>query len=143
MIRPLRLRHRRMFAFLGVVLPVAVVMGVAARKPIPATPSLSTGLGAERRRFDAIQWSRADLFTKIPIRVDLVRERDRAGQFAIKFSGPNDFVRPDLLVYWIAGNADVMDTIPDSTYLLGGFNTTTPLPIPASAPLSNGKLILY
>jgi hypothetical protein len=143
MIRSLRQTHRRLFAVLGIALPVALVAGMAARRPVPTTPSLPDGIVAESVQFAAAQWSRNDLFAKQPIQVALVRERVGVGRFAIGLSAPKDFAKPDLLVYWVAGNTTVADTIPDDAFLLGSFDGSTPLPLPPGMLQSSGILILY
>ena len=132
-----------MFVVLGVVLPVALVAGIAARKPAPAPVALPRELSSESPRFEVTRWSRGDLFTKAPVRVVLVRERADAGRFAVELSAPTDFAKPDLLVYWAAGNATVADTIPDNAVFLGSFSVATPLFLPSGAASSGGVLILY
>ena len=143
MIRPLRQRHLRAFSVLGVALPVAFIVGIAARKPVPTSDSLPNEFSNQQRQFTANQWTRDGLFSKTPIRVALVRERTGAGQFAVELSAPKDFAKPDLLVYWIAGSPTVSDAIPDNAVLLGAFDGSKPLPFPTSSPASNGTLILY
>jgi hypothetical protein len=143
MILPLRQRHRRMFSVLAVALPVALVLGIAARRPVPTSASLPGGISGEPRRFPASQWTRDDLFTKIPIHVALVRERIDSGQFAVELSAPRNFARPDLLVYWIVGSSTVPDAVPDNAVLLGSFTSSLPLPFSTSQSPSNGMLILY
>src|SRR5438552_13713505 len=86
MIRPLRQRHRRMVIMLGIFLPVALAVGIAARKPVARMTSLPEELVASPQRFALTEWERADLFTKTAIRVRLLRERAGAGHFAVKFS---------------------------------------------------------
>jgi hypothetical protein len=132
-----------MFAVLGVALPVALVIGIAARKPVPTSDLLPNGISNQQRQFTASEWSRDDLFSKTPIRAALVRERTGAGQFAVELSAPKHFAKPDLLVYWIAGSSTVSDAIPDNAVLLGAFDDSEPLPFPTSSPASNGTLILY
>src|SRR4051812_2149306 len=85
MIRPLRQRHRRMVILLCVFLPVAFVIGIAARKPVPAMASLPRELTASPRNFPVTEWNRADLLTNAPIQVRLLRESASAGQFAVEF----------------------------------------------------------
>jgi hypothetical protein len=144
MIRPLRQRHRRMFAVLGVILPVAFVVGISARKPVPASTSLQDRTFRSSEKFSITQWSRDDLFAKTPVRVASLRDGSEALRLAVDLSAAKDFVKPDLLVYWIAGNAPSSDGgIPDNAVLLGSFNGHTPLPIPRSAAQSNGVLMLY
>src|SRR5580765_154799 len=101
MILPLRRRHRRMFAVIGIMLPVAFVAGIAARKPIP-TASLPAGLPSSQETFSLNQWERLDLFTNTAVRVQLLREASNANRTAIQMSAPKDFVKADLLVYWLS-----------------------------------------
>ena len=141
MIRPLRQRHRRMFAALGVLLPLAFAVGIAARKPVPSVASLPKGLAASQDKFTATRWERRDLFGKSPIRVRLLRG-EGADHIAIALSADKDFVKPDLIVYWVTGNPTVADKLPESATLLGAFTATT-LVLPANAANENGSLILF
>jgi len=143
MIRPLRQRHRRMVIVLGVFLPVAFTIGVAARKPVPEMAALPPGLVASSQKFTAMQWERADLFTKPPIQVRLLRESAGVGRFGVEFSATKDFVKPDLLVYWVAGNPNITNTLPGDAQLLGGFNPSVTLPLPPDPRPGSGVLVLY
>jgi hypothetical protein len=143
MIRPLRQRHRRMVIFLGVLLPIAFAVGITARKPVAAMTSLPTELGASRQKFAATEWERTDLFTKTSIQVRLLRESAGAGHFAVEFSAAKDFVKPDLIVYWVTGTPNITDTLPENAFLLGGFNPHTPLPLAEQIGATSGRLILY
>jgi hypothetical protein len=142
MIHPLRQRHRRIVLVLGVFLPIAFVMGVAARKPAPTVAKLPTALTATSQQFDAVEWKRADLFAKTPIEVYLLRKQKSSGRFGIEFSAAKEFVKPDLIVYWVAGNPDMTDTLPDNAILLGSFNSAT-LPLPDEVAKSNGEFVLF
>jgi len=51
MIRLLRQRHRRMVIALGVILPIAFALGIAARKSVPSLTSLPTELVGSPRTF--------------------------------------------------------------------------------------------
>ncbi len=143
MIRPLRQRHCRMVIVLGVVLPIAFSVGIAARKPVPDMISLPKELVTSRQKFAATEWERADLFTKTPIQVRLLRESAGAGHFAVEFSAAKDFVKPDLIVYWVAGNSNIDHVLPDNALLLGGFNPYTPLPLVEHIGATSGRLVLY
>ena len=143
MIRPLRQRHRRMVIGLGILLPVAFAAGVAARKPVLDMAALPSELAAPPQKFAAIEWERPDLFTKTPIQVRLLRESAGIGPFAVGFSVANDFVKPDLLVYWVAGNPNITNTLPGDARLLGVFNPSVMLPLPPNAGPGNGVLVLY
>ena len=142
MIRPLRQRHRRMVIALGIFLPVAFVVGVAARKSVPTVAELPAALVATPQKFESVEWERVDLFAKSPVEVRLLREQKDAGRFAIAFSAAKDFVKPDLIVYWVAGNQSTTDTFPANAILLGSFSATA-LPLSDEVSKSNGALILY
>ena len=143
MIRPLRQRHRRMITIIGVLLPIAFAAGIAARRPAPTIATLPTALATTQRHFEAVEWERADLFTKTPIQVRLLRESAGAGHFAVEFSAARDFVKPDLIVYWVAVGTRITDTIPDHAFLVGSFNSSAALPLPLEAGSASGVLVLY
>ena len=127
---------------LGIFLPAAFVVDIAARKPLPTVTELPAALAAAPQRFGIVEWERADLFAKAPIQVRLLREQKSSGQFAVKFSATKDFVQPDLIVYWVAGNSSLTDTLPANAILLGSFSATA-LPLPDEIAKSDGVLILY
>jgi len=141
MILPLRRRHRRMFAVIGVLLPVAFVAGVAARKPIP-TASLPAGLPSGQETL-LNQWERHDLFTNAAIRVQLLRDAPNTNRTAIQMSAQKDFVKADLLVYWLPAESTLKDDIPDDAVLLGAFVSGQLLPVPAALTAKPGSLVLY
>ena len=143
MIRPLRQRHRRMVIVLGVVLPIAFTVGIAARKPVPGMTSLPKELAASPQTLAVTEWERADIFTKMPIQVRLLRESAGAGHFAVEFSAAKDFVKPDLIVYWVTGNSNITHALPDNALLLGGFNPYTPLPLVEHIGPPSVRLVLY
>ena len=143
MICLLRQRHRRMVIVFGVLLPVAFAVGIAARKPVPGMTSLPKELVASPQQFTLTAWERTDLFTKTPIQVRLLRERAGAGRFAVEFSAAKDFVKPDLIVYWVAGSPKITDTLPDNARLLGAFNSSVALSLSPDAGAGSGVLVLY
>jgi hypothetical protein len=142
MIRPLRQRHRRTFLALGIFLPMALAVGIAARKPLPEIKSLPYEINPAINSFAAEVWSRPDLFPRSPVQVRLLREQSGTGKFAVALSAAKDFVKPDLLVYWLDGNPNVTDALPDDAILLGEFNAAQ-LPLPAPAETKYGLLVLY
>ena len=143
MIHPLRQRHRRVVIVLGVLLPVAFAVGIAARKPVPGMTSLPKELVASPQQFAVTEWERPDLFTRTPIQVRLLRESAGAGRFAVEFSAAKDFVKPDLIVYWIAGDSNITDTLPENARLLGAFNSSVALSLSPDAATGSGVLVLY
>ncbi len=132
MIRSLRQRHRRTFLTLGIFLPVVFVLGIAARKPLPEIKSLPSEISPAISSSAAEVWSRADFFPNSPVQTRLLREQGGTGKFAVAFSAAKDFVKPDLLVYWLDGNPNATNALPDNAILLGAFNAPE-LPLPVAA----------
>jgi len=128
---------------LGVLLPVAFAVGIVARKPVTGMTFLPKELVTSRQKFTATEWERADLFTKTPIQVRLLRESAGTGHFAVEFSAAKDFVKPDLIVYWVAGSPNLTDSLPDNARLLGAFNSSVALPLSSDAATGSGVLVLY
>ena len=142
MIRLLRQRHRRMVIALGVTLPIVFSIGIAARKPVPSMASLPGELRTFSRESAATVWERSDLFAKAPIQARLLRESGKSGRFALELLGPRDFVKPDLIVYWVAGTSKTPDTLPNNALLLGSFSLSV-FALPANMPGEDGSLVLY
>lgn len=143
MILPLRQRHRHIMLALGVFLPMAFAAGIVARKPVPTSAVLPASLTIAPQHCESVEWVRNDLFAKAPIQVRLTREQKGAGRFAVDFAVSEDFVKPDLIVYWVAGNPNVTDTLPDQAFLLGVFNPIAPLVLPTEVESGEGVLVLY
>ena len=142
MIRPLRQLHRRIVIALGVLLPITFVAGIAARKTAPMVADLPSALTPTSQAFEFKEWEREGLFAKSPVQVRLLREQKNAGRVAVTFSAVKDFVKPDLIVYWIAGEPAITDTLPANSILLGSFNSPM-LPLPDEVVKASGTLILY
>ena len=143
MIRPLRQRHYQTFVALGFLLPIIFAFGIVARKPFPTMDTLPGGLSAPDEKFSVCEWERNELFVKSPIQVRLVREKQASGALAVTFSAAKDyFIKPDLMVYWIAGNPTINDKLPEQAKLLGEFNSGA-LPLPPEAVTTNGLLVLF
>jgi hypothetical protein len=140
MILPLRQRHYHVFAVLGVLLPIAFVIGIAARKPIPHRPVPS--LLAALRDSQTEMWNRRDFFPKIPVSARLLRGA-RGSFYMVEFHPGSGFAKPDLLVYWVAGNPVIADKLPDNARLLGAFGASLPLQLPSDAISAGGVLVLY
>ena len=142
MILPLRRHHRRMFTVIAILLPVTFVAGVAARKPIPATAP-SDALLSPRQTFSQSGWNRSDLFTNVAIRVQLLHDAANTNRIALQISTPKDFVKADLLVYWLPVESMLKDTIPEDAVLLGAFVSGQPLSVPPGLSGKPGSLVLY
>jgi hypothetical protein len=89
------------------------------------------------------QWQRLDLFTNMAVRVQLLREASNTNHIAIQMSAPKDFVKADLLVYWLPANSTLKDNIPDDAVLLGAFVSGQPLPVLPALTGKPGSLVLY
>lgn len=141
MILRLRQRHRHIVIMLGVILPVVLVTGMALRKPAPVAQSLPEGL-ITAQKFSTQIWERNELFTKVPVGVGLLSDGANGKGRALHFSAAKDFLKPDLLVYWVAGQPERTDSLPAKAVLLGEFGAVALL-LPASATGTNGVLVLY
>lgn len=143
MIRPLRQRHYHAFVVIGFLLPIVFAFGIVARKPFPTMEALPDGLFVAAQKFPVPLWKRTDVFAKSPIQVQLLGESDQGKSLAVAFSAAKDyFIKPDLMVYWIAGQPSISDKLPAEAKLLGGFDSGD-LPLPLEAAATNGVLVLY
>jgi hypothetical protein len=131
-----------MFVAISVLLPVAFVAGVAARKPIPTT-TLPNPLPSAQARFSISQWERHDLFTNTVLHVQFLRDASNTNRAAIQMTAPKDFVKADLLVYWLPAESTHKDNIPDDAVLLGAFVSGQLLPVPPALTVKTGSLVLY
>ena len=139
MIRPLRIRHRRIFTVLGLVLPIAFGLGIAARKPVPQMNTVPAGFNVTSQPFAAVIWERSDLFTNAPVQVRLLSDN---GRFAVACTTPADFAKPDLLVYWSGRGAQITDALPNDAILLGVFSSAS-RPLPPETASRDGALVLF
>lgn len=139
MIRPLRIRHRRIFTMLGLLLPVAFGLGIAARKPVPQMNLGSFALNLSGASSAHLLWERSDLFTNAPV---LVRLSHADGEPIMNCTATADFVKPDLLVYWSSHRTPISDSLPGDAVLLGGFSTPN-LRLPHDAVNRAGTLMLF
>lgn len=143
MIRPLRRLHYQAFMVLGWALPVVFAFGLVARKPFPTLDTLPAALATSGPRFPICLLERGDLFAKSPIQVRLLRETSAHGALAVGFAvDPGYVIKPDLMVYWLAGNPAVAEQLPEGARWLGEFNADA-LPLPVEASATKGVLVLY
>jgi len=47
------------------------------------------------------------------------------------------------MVYWVAGDAKISDTLPNAAQLLGAFRSSSALALPENLTMQNGMLVLY
>jgi hypothetical protein len=130
-----------MFAVLGVLLPVLLIMGIAVRRAIPQPETLPSELSPQTVTFTATAYERGDLFDKSPVQVRLWREQGTA-RLAVGFRAEKGFLKPDLLAYWSAAHPTTTDSSLKDARLLGAF-VAGPLMLPAEASDSDGHLILF
>ena len=142
MIRPLRIRHRRIFTALGLMLPIAFGLGIAARKPVPVATNLPAEFNLGASPYAASDWEETDIFTHAPVHVLTLRRPIRGGRPTIALTAGPDFVKPDLLVYWLAGKSKAADRLPDEAVLLGAFGSPA-LSLPDEATRMDGAIFLY
>lgn len=142
MIRPLRTCHRCIFTVLGVLLPVAFGLGIAARKPVPEAANLPSEFRRSARAYEPGDWEQTDIFTNAPVYVHTLRQSIPGSRRAIALSAAPSFVKPDLLVYWHPGKLEATDKLPENAVLLGAFNSPE-LMLPGEATGTDGSIILY
>lgn len=139
MILSLRQRHRQVFAVLGILLPIVLVGGIAARKSIPTVAELPPVI-AKPLAGTGVAWGRRDVFEKLPVVVSLATNAQT--DVSLRLEAPTNFARPDVLVYWSAAKIDPTDKLPADAILLGAF-TVNELHVPTSAVAARGHLILF
>lgn len=126
MIASLRVRHRRTFYALAVVLPALLTSALALRDPAMPPPAVPSPQGELVRGYGAV-WK------KYGVDAQLRRSGD---QRQLAFS--NQLVNePDVLVYLVAEGQDI-----NAAMLLGRYAPGVVLQIPAAAP-GTGRLLLY
>lgn len=139
MIRSLRQRHRQVFAVLGVLLPMALIGGIAARKSIPTVAELPPVI-AKPLAGTSVAWERGGLFEKLSVVVSLATNSPT--DLSLRLEAPADFARPDVLVYWSAANTLPAEKLPDDAILLGVL-AANELRVPTSAVGTRGHLVLF
>jgi hypothetical protein len=138
--RTLRKRHRRVFAVLGVALPIAFVVGIAARQPVPVMDGAPLGIAGTASDLGQVVWSKEDLWPGN--RLITILRRNAAGSVALELRA-SDLTKPDLLVYWAEGKGGTTDKLPDKARLLGAWVNRAPLRIPGDLRGAAGRLVLY
>jgi hypothetical protein len=144
MILPLRQRHRAMVFALGAFLPAAFIFGVASRHSVPLLPALPRDLPHQPVQATNAAWLREDLWEKSQLRTRLLTDSTQS-TLALELTAPEPVVKPDVLLYWIPGNPEVEESLPNDAILLGAWmqDPVRPLNVPAAAKGSQGKLVLY
>ncbi len=138
MIRPLRAHHRAIFVLLALLLPPALALALASRRP-PAAGVLPDAL-AVRTDDAGIAWSDSVELADVGLRVRRARAADGRLHVELAGAGPR---RADVLVY-VAPRAPVDGELPERARLIGPLGTTSPVPHTIELPLgATGWLVLY
>jgi len=140
MILSLRQRHRRIFRVIACVLPIVMVVGIAARRSAPlvtALPPAVTGVSDEAR---VTEWERSDLFPDTPLVIRAARSLN--GEFTLTCAVRPGVAKPDVIVYWVPGSISHTRVVPDSAILLGSLSAEV-WRLPASAGQEDGSLLLF
>jgi hypothetical protein len=83
-----------------------------------------------------------DLFQHAPLSAALVSFGSEPDDVVLRIQSREDFLKPDLIVYWVDGPVPVGDRIPDDALLLGAIESGR-LPLPNQATDESGVLVLY
>ncbi len=130
-----------MVCALGVVLPIAFVAGIAARKSVPVAATLPSQFVGNAKDFGKVVLTKTEIWPGQRIITSL--RRDATGSLAVELRF-RDLVKPDVLLYWAAGpEGKAGDELPDNAEFLGALLNGTPLHIPAEARGEAGRFILY
>ena len=139
MIRPLRQRHRVMISVLGILLPVALAVGIADRRSVPVA-SVPPELEGKVKEFAQVIWTKGDLWPGQRIITTLRCDNTDSVGAELAFG---DLAKPDVLVYWAAGKESARKSLPDNARLLGALVAHVPLLLPAEVREEPGCLVLY
>lgn len=138
MIRPLRQRHRVIVCALGVILPVAFTLGLAARKAVPSVKTVPASLLGRVGDAGPILWRQSEIWTDPRFLTTL--RRDAAGALTVEFSF-RDLARSDVLVYWVKGKEG--GGLQDDARLLGALLQSVPRTLPKEIRGETGRFVLY
>jgi len=129
-----------MVCTLGVLLPVAFVAGIVARKPVPVAAKVPHELIGGARELGKAVWTKTDIWPDRRIVTSL--RRDAAGYVSVELMF-RDLVKPDVLVYWAVGKETATNGLPEDAWLLGALSNQAPLPIPSGVRDKSGRFVLY
>ena len=135
MIHSLRSAHRRTWLALAPVLPMVLIVGLMARRPLPRSNSRITNSETQRaiRQTD-------DPWTKHKIHSVFLRDPSDPTSVQVVLTEPGDLSVPDVLVYW-SPQLSGTDSLPTDALLLGALENSRPMHLRDGNP--KGFLILY
>jgi hypothetical protein len=125
---------------LGVLLPVAFAAGIVARKAVPVAATVPPGLAGQVDDFSKVLWTKTNIWPGQHIVTSLLQ--NAAGSVAVELM-LRDLVKPDVLVYWVAGKESAAEGLPENARLLGALSNASPFPIPPDVRGEVGYFILY
>jgi hypothetical protein len=122
-------------------MPAAVAMGLSARRGVPVAEALPAGLAPQPGHFVRTTEAPDILFSKTSVRAQLLRDITDVSHYAIHFSVPENFVKPDMIVYWTDGDKTVSESLPNDARFLSVF--TADIELPNYVVRGTGRLVLY
>ena len=144
MIRPLRQRHRAIVVALGAFLPAAFIFGIASRHSMPLFSALPSNPPHKPVGAYEAMWMREDLWEKSQLRTRLLTDSAQS-TLELEVTAPEPVIKPDMLLYWVAGNPEINESLPKDTVLLGAWmqDPANTVAVPKVAKARQGRLILY
>jgi hypothetical protein len=129
---------------MGAVLPAAFVFGITSRHSVPLLPALPGDVQHQPVQAYNAAWLREDLWEKSQLRTRLLTDSTQS-TLALEVTALEPVVKPDTLLYWVPGNPEINESLPNAAVLLGSWmqDPVKPLTVPAVAKSSQGKLVLY
>ena len=143
MIRPLRIRHRRMMLSLLIVLPLLFIAALQGRKQIPPESTLPIKNPHNAAAFPQELATFPQFWPAHNITVQV--RGDAAGtRLMVKVAPGEPQKIPDALVYW-SPSAIRGKQLPKDAFLLGGLSGMAPrsFTLPDNAAAADGYLCLY
>lgn len=140
MILELRQKHRHIMSAMAAILPIVLIVGVNARRPIPvldAAPSVLMNSQTADQRL----WTRNDLWPSHQILTTLRGASNRSRTIEFAFS---ELIGPDVLVYWTAGERTPNRRgLPKNAQFLGALADRERLELPTTLQRARGRFVLY
>lgn len=145
MIRPLRQRHRMIISLLALVLPVAFIFALAARKRVPRMQDVPASLRGNDATLPQTLFEREDLWPDLSITTRLLADQHQPAKLAVELHPQEALAAPDILVYWRPRDVEASAASLAQAYLLGtlGGRQKRSWYLPEAARTTEGELILY
>ena len=144
MIRPLRQRHRIAISAIAILLPIAFVAGIAARKTIPAM-ELPPAIIQPQPAFSHLVFKKDNLWPDLEVAVRVFADSLPPANLIVELQ-PRSYIKmPDILIYWSPRPANSLEKLPENAFLVGTLSGVEArrFPLPSPALNSDGSLILY